>query len=189
VPIPERPVLFIKPSTTIAGPYDDTVVPLGATKLDWEVELGVVIGSVARNVRPDQAMSVIAGFTIVDDITERGWIAESGQLTDGKCADGMTPIGPWLVTQDEVPDHRNLELSLDVDGVRRQVGLASDMIFPIPDLIARITARMTLLPGDIISTGTPWGIGHRCTPPIYLQAGNIVEMRISGLGQQRRLVR
>lgn len=185
---PGRPVFFFKPPSSLCGPYDAVVRPKGSTHLDWEVELAVVISTTTRYVEPEAAAERIAGFCILNDITERKWIETSGQMLDGKSADTFSPLGPWLVTPDEIQDPQNLTLELSVNGVRRQHGNTADMVFGVAELISRLSHIMTLEPGDIITTGTPAGVGMRMTPPVYLQPGDCMTLRISGLGEQRQTV-
>ena len=158
--VPKEPVLFMKATSCISGPSDPIVIPPGAAKVDWEVELGIVIGSVAKHVRPEDALSRIAGYCVVNDVSERGWQLEgTGQWIKGKSADTFGPIGPWLVTAEEVPDPQALKLWLSVNGTMRQQSSTKQMIFPVHMLVSYISKFMTLLPGDIISTGTPPGVG------------------------------
>jgi len=188
LPLPAKPLLFMKPLSTLCGPNDDIVLPAGAMQADWEAELGVVFGRPAQNVTQEDAMSYVAGFCVINDITERGWIAESGQLLNGKGADTFTPIGPWLVTSDEVPDPQNLGVHLDLNGEKWQDGNTASMIFNIRFLISHISRFMTLLPGDVLATGTPAGVGGRATPPVFLRAGDRMRLGVEGLGEQRSRV-
>ncbi|WP_142850305.1 fumarylacetoacetate hydrolase family protein [Telmatospirillum sp. J64-1] len=187
-PLPKHPILFSKPPSSICGPYDDILRPKGSEKLDWEVELAVVIGRTAANVTREASMDHVAGFCLFNDITERGWIEASGQMINGKSADTFSPLGPWLVTPDEIPDVKNLELFLEVNGERRQRGNTRTMIFDIPTLISHISGLMTLQPGDVITTGTPPGVGMRMNPPCYLQPGDKMRLGIAGLGEQSQAV-
>jgi len=187
--VPAEPVLFMKATSAICGPNDDVVIPMGSQKTDWEVELGVVIGKEARYVHKEDALSHVAGYCVVNDLSERAFQLEgTGQWVKGKSADTFGPIGPWLVTTDEVPDPQSLKLWLDVDGHRYQNGSTSTMVFGIAHLVAYVSHFMSLQPGDIISTGTPPGVGLGQKPPTYLRAGNVLMLGIEGLGQQRQLV-
>lgn len=185
---PTRPVFFAKPLSSVCGPNDSIVRPLGSTELDWEVELGIVIGATARDIGPDEAPGAIAGYCVVNDLTERGWIRQSGQLFDGKGADTFSPIGPWLVTGEEIGDPSNLALQLWLNGELRQNGSTADMIFSPAEIISRLSRITTLQPGDIITTGTPAGVGMRSVPPTYLQPGDFVRAGIDGLGFQSQSV-
>jgi 2,4-diketo-3-deoxy-L-fuconate hydrolase len=172
------------------GPNDDVIIPQGSVKTDWEVELGVVIGETARSVSVEQALDHVAGYVVVNDLSEREFQLEhGGQWVKGKSCDTFGPIGPWLVTTDEVPDPQNLGLWLEVDGHRYQNGNTRTMIFGVAQLVSYISRYMTLLPGDVISTGTPSGVGLGQKPPTYLRAGNTIELGIAGLGTQRQRVR
>lgn len=187
VKIPSEPVLFMKATSAISGPCDPIVIPIGATKVDWEVELGVVIGATAKNVSPDAALAHVAGYCVLHDVSERAFQLEgTGQWVKGKSADSFCPIGPWLVTADEVPDPQNLNLWLSVNGKVRQQSNTRSMIFPVAFLISYISRYMTLKGGDIIATGTPPGVGLGADPPCYLQKGDVVTLGIDGLGKQRQ---
>ena len=187
--LPQEPVLFMKATTAIVGPNDDIVIPQGSEKTDWEVELGVVIGDVARSVPRDEALRHVAGYVVVNDVSERAFQLEhGGQWVKGKSCDSFGPVGPWLVTRDEVRDPQSLALWLDVNGERRQQGNTKTMIFDVAHLVSYISRYMTLMPGDIISTGTPPGVGMGQKPPVYLRAGDVVDLGIAGLGQQRQHV-
>lgn len=187
--IPAEPVLFSKTPNSICGPNDDVVKPAGSTKLDWEVELAFVIGKTAYQVSEARAHEHLAGYCICNDVSERAWQLEgTGQWIKGKCAPTFAPLGPWLVTPDEVPDAQDLDMFLDVDGVRRQSGSTRTMIFPVPFLIAYISRFMELLPGDVVITGTPPGVGMGRKPPVYLEAGQDMHLGISRLGEQRQTV-
>ena len=187
--LPQEPVLFMKATTAIVGPNDDIVIPRGSEKTDWEVELGVVIGDVARAVTRVEALRHVAGYIVVNDVSERAFQLEhGGQWVKGKSCDSFGPIGPWLVTRDEVKDPQSLALWLDVNGERRQRGNTNTMIFDVAYLVSYISRYMTLMPGDIISTGTPPGVGMGQKPPVYLRAGDVVDLGIAGLGQQRQHV-
>jgi 2,4-diketo-3-deoxy-L-fuconate hydrolase len=189
LPVPEQPVLFMKATSAIVGPNDDVVIPHGSTKTDWEVELGVVIGDTARDVPRESALEYVAGYTVVNDVSERAFQLEhGGQWVKGKSCDTFAPLGPWLVTRDEVPDPQNLELSLEVNGHRYQNGNTRTMVFDVSTLVSYISRYMTLAPGDVISTGTPPGVGMGQKPPVYLRAGDVMELGISGLGRQRQHV-
>jgi len=189
-PIPEQPILFMKATSALMGPNDDVVIPQGSVKTDWEVELGVVIGETARSVSVEQALDHVAGYVVVNDLSEREFQLEhGGQWVKGKSCDTFGPIGPWLVTADEVPDPQNLNLWLEVDGHRYQNGNTRTMIFDVAQLVSYISRYMTLLPGDVISTGTPSGVGLGQKPPTYLRPGNTIELGIDGLGTQRQHVR
>jgi 2-keto-4-pentenoate hydratase/2-oxohepta-3-ene-1,7-dioic acid hydratase in catechol pathway len=186
LPEPKEPIIFLKPTSAVTGPQDPIEMPRGAEKVDWEVELGVVIGTVAKNVTREQALSHVAGYCVVNDVSERAWQMErGGQWDKGKAADTFAPIGPWLVTRDEVPDPQNLPLWLEVDGVRRQDGNTADMIFGVAELVSYVSGFMSLQPGDVIATGTPAGVGMGFKPPVYLRAGQQVRVGVQGLGEQR----
>jgi 2-keto-4-pentenoate hydratase/2-oxohepta-3-ene-1,7-dioic acid hydratase in catechol pathway len=187
--LPEEPVVFMKATSAICGPDDNIMIPRNARKVDWEVELSVVVGREARYVSEENALAHVAGYCVVNDVSERTFQLEgTGQWVKGKSADTFGPIGPWLVTTDEVPNAQNLRLWLDVDGHRYQNGSTNTMIFGVPYLISYLSRFMSLQPGDIISTGTPPGVGLGQKPPVYLRAGNIVTLGIERLGQQRHLV-
>lgn len=188
LPQPQHPILFLKPPSSIAGPNDDVLLPSDAQKADWEIELGVVISRRARKVRPDDAMDYVAGYCVLNDITERGRFAKTSQFVDGKSADTFTPIGPYLVTKDEVADHRNLGIFFDLNGERYQDGNTGSMIFGVETLLSHISNLMTLMPGDILATGTPSGVGARATPPRFLRVGDQLSASIEGLGQQNARV-
>lgn len=183
---PDEPILFMKATTAIVGPNDATEIPRTSSKTDWEVELGVVIGKKAKYVSEADALDHVAGYCVVNDVSERSFQSErGGQWTKGKSHDTFGPIGPWLVTRDEVPDPQNLDLWLEVDGVRRQTGNTSNMIFPVSFLVHYISQFMTLMPGDIIATGTPPGVGMGIKPePVFLKPGQTVRLGIDGLGEQ-----
>ncbi|MET3926040.1 fumarylacetoacetate hydrolase family protein [Devosia sp. 2618] len=186
---PEEPILFMKATTAINGPNDDVEIPRGSKKADWEVELGVVIGSRAKYVSEADALAHVAGYCLINDVSERAFQSErGGQWTKGKSHDTFGPIGPWLVTRDEVADPQNLGLWLDVDGVRRQTGNTNTMIFTVAHLVSYISQFMTLEPGDVIATGTPPGVGMGIKPePIFLREGQVITLGIDGLGSQRQL--
>jgi ureidoglycolate lyase len=185
---PEEPILFMKATSAIVGPNDDVEIPRGSLKADWEVELGIVIGTRAKYVSEDKALDHVAGYCVVNDVSERAFQSErGGQWTKGKSHDTFGPIGPYLVTRDEVPDPQNLKLWLDVDGVRRQTGTTANMIFGVRHLVSYISQFMTLEPGDIIATGTPPGVGLGIKPePVFLKAGQVMTLGIEGLGDQRQ---
>lgn len=187
MPIPEEPVLFMKATSAIAGPDDPVVIPRGAIKMDWEVELGLVIGKPAKYTDESEALSHVAGYCVINDVSEREHQLErSGQWVKGKSADGFGPIGPWLVSPDEVPDPQNLHLWLEVNDERRQEGTTATMIFGVAHLVSYISRFMSLQSGDVISTGTPPGVGHGRKPPVYLKPGDVMRLGIDGLGVQRQ---
>jgi 2-keto-4-pentenoate hydratase/2-oxohepta-3-ene-1,7-dioic acid hydratase in catechol pathway len=187
--VPVEPVVFMKATSSIIGPYDDVLIPRGSQKTDWEVELGVVIGREARYVSEDDAMSYVAGYTVVNDISERGFQLEgTGQWVKGKSADTFGPIGPWLVTPDEVPDPQNLAMFLEVDGHRYQNGSTATMVYGVRFLVSYLTRFMSLQPGDIISTGTPSGVGMGQKPQKFLRPGNVMRLGVEGLGEQTQHV-
>lgn len=188
--VPPEPILFMKATTAIMGPDDDVVLPKGSTKSDWEVELGVVIGSRASYVDEKDAMAHVAGYCTVNDLSERAFqIERHGQWVKGKSADTFGPIGPWLVTADEVPDPQNLAMFCDVNGRRFQNGSTKTMVYGVRFLVSYISQFMTLLPGDVISTGTPPGVGMGQKPPVFLKAGDEIHLGVQGLGEQRQKVR
>ena len=182
--------MFIKTRTCIVGPYDDIVIPKGSEKTDWEVELGVVIGSRASYVSEKDALAHVAGYCVVNDVSERAYQKErgGGQWTKGKGCPTFGPIGPWLVTADEIADPQKLSMWLDVDGERMQSGSTATMIFGVRALVAHLSQFMILEPGDIITTGTPPGVGDSKKPPRYLKAGDTVSLGVDGLGQQAQRV-
>jgi len=189
LPIPQEPVVFMKATSAICGPYDDVIIPRNSTRTDWEVELGVVIGREARYVTPAQATAHIAGYCVVNDVSERAFQLErGGQWVKGKSCDHFGPIGPWLVTPDEIPDPAALRIWLEVDGHRYQDGSTAMMIFRPPDLISYLSQFMSLQPGDIIATGTPPGVGLGQKPPVFLRPGQRMRLGIEGLGEQRQNV-
>lgn len=184
MPIPEEPVVFTKADTSICGPNDDVIMPLGSEKLDWEVELGIIIGKTAHYVTEADAISHIAGYCVVNDISERAFQLEStGQWVKGKSHDTFCPVGPELTTRDEIPDPQDLDLWLTVDGERVQTGTTSLMIFSVAHIISYLSRYMTLRPGDLVITGTPPGVGAGFKPPRYLSCGQVMSLRISGLGE------
>lgn len=183
--IPAEPVLFMKATTAINGPFDPIVLPRGSTHTDWEAELGVVIGKTARYVEESKALEHVAGYVSFHDVSERDFQKNRGGSWDkGKGCDTFAPIGPWLVTRDEVPDPQALRVWCEVNGIRRQDGNTRDMIFPVAYLVSYISQFMTLLPGDVICTGTPAGVGMGMKPPQYLSAGDVVRIGVEGLGEQ-----
>ncbi len=187
MPIPEEPVLFMKATSAIAGPDDPVAIPRRATKTDWEVELGLVIGKPAKYADEAEALSHVAGYCVINDVSEREHQLErSGQWVKGKSADGFGPIGPWLVTPDEVSDPQDLNLWLEVNGQRFQDGTTATMIFGVAHLVSYVSRFMSLQSGDVISTGTPPGVGHGRKPPVYLKPGDVVHLGIDGLGVQRQ---
>jgi 2,4-diketo-3-deoxy-L-fuconate hydrolase len=187
--VPAEPVLFMKATSAICGPNDDVIIPRGATKSDWEVELGVVIGKEAKYLSQEDALSYVAGYCVVNDLSERAFQLEgTGQWVKGKSADTFGPIGPWLVTADEVPDPQNLDMWLEVDGHRYQSGNTRTMVFGVAYLVSYLSRFMSLQPGDIISTGTPPGVGLGQKPPVYLRPGNTINLGVERLGQQRQRV-
>jgi len=187
--MPLEPILFMKATSAVCGPNDNIIIPRGSKKTDWEVELGVVIGKPAKYVTEADALSHVAGYCVVNDVSERAFQLEgTGQWVKGKSADSFGPIGPWMVTADEVPDPQNLGLWLEVNGRRYQKGSTSKMVFGVSYLVSFISRFMSLQPGDIISTGTPPGIGMGQTPPVYLQPGDRVRLGVDGLGEQRLFV-
>jgi 2,4-diketo-3-deoxy-L-fuconate hydrolase len=186
-PVPEQPVLFMKATTAIGGANDAIVIPRGSVKTDWEVELGVIIGEVTRDVSIDDALDYVAGYAVINDVSEREFQLEhGGQWVKGKSCDTFGPIGPWLVTKDDVPNPQNLSLWLEVNGHRYQNGNTRTMVFGVAHLVSYISRYMTLMPGDVISTGTPAGVGLGLHPPTYLKPGDVIELGIEGLGQQRQ---
>jgi len=190
-PIPEYPVVFFKAPSCIVGANDDTVVPRDSTKLDWEVELGVVIGRTARYVDKKDGLRYVAGYCVVNDVSEREFQLKrsASQWSKGKGCDTFGPIGPWLVTSDEIKDPQNLDMWLDVNGERRQTGNTRTMIFGVAELVADVSKYMTLLPGDVITTGTPPGVAMGMKPePKWLKPGDVVTLGIKGLGEQRQKV-
>lgn len=188
-PIPQEPMIFMKAASCISGPNDDVPIPRGSTKMDWEIELGIVVGTRARYIERSDAIAHVAGYVIVNDISERfDQIERGGTWDKGKGHDGFGPIGPWLVTTDELDEAQGLAMTLDVSGVRRQNGNTAAMIFDVPSIVAYVSRFMTLEPGDIITTGTPAGVGLGMKPPLYLQIGDEMHLQIAGLGEQRHRV-
>jgi 2,4-diketo-3-deoxy-L-fuconate hydrolase len=188
-PIPKEPILFMKATTSVNGPNDDVMLPKGSQKSDWEVELGVVIGSVTRYVSAHDSLKHIAGYCIVNDVSEREFqIERGGQWTKGKSADTFCPIGPWLVTADEVPDPGKLDLFCEVNGKKMQNGTTANLIFHVAHIVSYVSHFMTLLPGDVIPTGTPAGVGLGMKPPVFLKPGDTMRLGITGLGEQHQKV-
>lgn len=188
--IPEHPILFFKANSAVVGAFDDVVMPRGSTHTDWEVELGVVIGKTAKYVTKEDALDHVAGYCVVNDVSERHFQTQlTGQWTKGKSCDTFGPTGPYLVTRDEIPDPQNLSMSLDVNGNRMQTGTTATMIFTVAEIIEHLSGLMTLHPGDVITTGTPPGVGMGMKPPVYLKVGDVMEVEIEGLGRQRQEVK
>jgi 2-keto-4-pentenoate hydratase/2-oxohepta-3-ene-1,7-dioic acid hydratase in catechol pathway len=188
--IPSEPIFFMKAPSSICGPNDDVMIPKGSQKTDYEVELGIVIGSLARYISKSEARSHVAGYCVVNDVSEREFqIERGGQWTKGKSADTFCPIGPWLVTADEVPDPGKLALWTEVNGERRQNSNTADLIFGVDEIVSYVSQFMTLLPGDVIPTGTPSGVGMGFKPPKFLKPGDRMRLSVEGLGEQnQRLV-
>jgi len=185
--VPPEPIIFMKASSAIVGPNDDVVIPRGSEKTDWEVELGVVIGKTAKYVSEEDALDYVAGYCLTNDVSERAFQAErSGQWTKGKSCDTFGPIGPWLVTKDEIPDPQNLGMWLTVNGEKMQDGSSKTMVYGVKFLVSYLSQFMSLHPGDVISTGTPPGVGLGMKPPRFLKAGDVVELGIEGLGSQKQ---
>ena len=185
--VPAEPIIFMKASSAICGPNDDIIIPRGAEKVDWEVELGLVIGKQAKYVSEDEALDYLSGYCVLNDVSEREYqLHRSGQWTKGKSCDTFGPVGPWLVTTDEIPDPQNLNLWLEVNGERMQTGSTNTMVFNVAFIISYLSKFMTLHPGDIIATGTPPGIGNGFKPPRFVKAGDEIQLGIEGLGQQQQ---
>ena len=185
--IPTEPIIFLKASTSLTGPNDAVEKPRGSTKLDWEVEIAAIIGTRAKYVSEADALNYVAGYCVCNDVSERNFQAERlGQWTKGKSHDTFGPVGPWLATKDEIKDVQNLSMWLDVNGQRRQTGSTKTMIFTMAKCISYVSQFMTLLPGDIITTGTPPGVGLGMKPPTFLNVGDVVTLGIEGLGEQRQ---
>ncbi len=185
--IPSEPIFFLKANTALSGPADPVEKPRGSTKLDWEVEIAVIIGSRAKYVSEADALNHVAGYCICNDVSERNFqIERLGQWTKGKSHDTFGPLGPWLVTKDEIPNPQSLSMWLDVNGKRKQTGSTSTMIFSIAKCVSYVSQFMTLLPGDVLTTGTPPGVGTGMKPPQYLNVGDVVTLGIEGLGEQRQ---
>lgn len=188
MPIPEHPIMFMK-VCPVTGPNDPIMIPKDSVKTDWEVELGVVIGQTAQHITEADALDHVAGYCVVNDVSERDFqINFGGQWVKGKSCDSFAPVGPWLVTRDEVPDAQNLALSLEVNGVTKQSGNTSTMIFPVDKIVSFVSRFITLQPGDLIITGTPPGVGMGRKPEEYLKPGDVVTARIAGLGEMRQNV-
>jgi 2-keto-4-pentenoate hydratase/2-oxohepta-3-ene-1,7-dioic acid hydratase in catechol pathway len=186
-PIPSEPIFFMKASTSLSGPNDPVEKPRGSTKLDWEVEIAAIIGTRAKYVSEADALNHIAGYCVCNDVSERNFQTERlGQWTKGKSHDTFGPLGPWLATKDEIKDVQNLSMWLDVNGERRQTGSTKTMIFSMAQCISYVSQFMTLLPGDVVTTGTPPGVGMGMKPPIFLNVGDVVTLGIEGLGEQRQ---
>jgi len=189
LPIPSEPIVFMKATTCISGPNDDVIQPRRSTRLDWEVELGIVIGSKAQYVEEKEALDRVAGYCVVNDVSERAFQHGTSQWDKGKSFDSAGPIGPWLVTTDEIRDPQTLDMWLDVNGKRMQSGNTRTMIFSCAQIVSHVSQYMTLLPGDIITTGTPPGVGHGIKPsPVYLKPGDVMTLGIRGLGEQKQKV-
>ena len=189
LPIPSEPIVFLKATSCINGPNDDVVQPKNSTKLDWEIELGIVVGTQARYVSESEALGHVAGYCIVNDVSERSFQMATTQWDKGKGFDTSGPIGPWLVTTDEITDPQVLDMRLDVNGKRMQSGNTRTMVFDCAKIISHVSHYMTLLPGDIICTGTPPGVGLGVKPnPVFLQPGDVMTLRIQGLGEQKQKV-
>lgn len=187
MPIPKEPIVFMKATSSLSGPHDPVMLPRGAKKGDWEVELGVVIGTLARSVSEKDALQHVAGYCVVNDVSEREYQLERGTQWDkGKGCDTFGPVGPWLVTRDEVPNPQRLELWLDLNGTRVQSGNTRTMIFSVAKIISYVSRFMTLMPGDILTTGTPPGVGMGMKPPRFLKRGDQMVLGIDGLGEQRQ---
>jgi len=188
--VPQEPILFMKATSAIVGPNDDVLIPRGSEKTDWEVELGVVIGKTARYINEADALTHVAGYCVINDVSERAFqIERGGQWTKGKSADTFGPIGPWLVTADEVADPQNLAMWLDINGTRMQSGSTATMVFGVAHIVAYLSQFMSLQPGDVISTGTPPGVGMGQKPqPVYLKTGDRISLGIDGLGEQHQNV-
>lgn len=187
--VPDEPIIFLKAPSALSGPDDAIIQPPHSTRLDWEVELGVVIGTTARHVHAADALDFVAGYCVVNDVSERAFQMQSSQWDKGKGCDTFGPVGPFLVTKDEVPDPQNLAMRLEVNGRRMQSGNTRTMIFGVREIVAYCSRYMTLLPGDIIATGTPPGVGMGMKPePVWLRPGDVVELEIAGLGRQRQQV-
>jgi 2-keto-4-pentenoate hydratase/2-oxohepta-3-ene-1,7-dioic acid hydratase in catechol pathway len=189
-PVPKEPIVFLKSLNTLAGPDDEVSIPPDSRKSDWEVELAIIIGSTAKRVTAEAALDHVAGYAICNDLSEREWQMERGGLWDkGKSADGYGPVGPWLVTADEVPDPQDLAMWCELDGKRMQDGSTRTMIFDVRTIVSYVSNFITLHPGDIITTGTPPGVGMGMKPPVYLRPGQVLRLGISGLGvQTQRMV-
>ncbi|HIE75732.1 MAG TPA: FAA hydrolase family protein [Gammaproteobacteria bacterium] len=189
MPIPSEPIVFMKTTSAISGPNDNIELIRGSVKTDWEVELGIVIGAHTKYVSQENALDHVAGYCVVNDVSERQWqLEQGGQWIKGKSGDTYGPIGPWLVTRDEVPDPQNLDMWLEVNDKRHQDGNTRTMIFPVSQIVSYLSQCMSLQAGDIIATGTPPGVGHGMNPPVYLQSGDVVRLSVEGLGLQQQQV-
>lgn len=187
--IPDEPVVFTKAPSCVSGPHDDIVIPAGSTKLDWETELALIISRPCWQVRKEDALDHVAGYMVCNDVSERAWQIEgTGQWTKGKSAPTFGPLGPWLVTRDEIPDPQVLDLYLDVNGERRQTGNTATMIFSVAEIVSYLSTLMRLEPGDVVTTGTPPGVGMGMKPPVFLKPGDVVTLGVTGLGEQRQTV-
>lgn len=190
LPLPAEPLVFNKAITSLSGANDAIAMPPGSEQTDWEIELAIVIGSTARSVPQEHALRHVAGYCLANDLSERHWQNHrNGQLTKGKSFDGFGPVGPWLATADEIPDPQNLAMELTVNGARKQAGNTSDMVFSVAQIVSYISHFMTLLPGDVILSGTPAGVGIGMAPPQFLKKGDVVHLRMDGLGTQTQEVR
>lgn len=189
LPIPAEPIIFMKANSCVTGPNDDIIIPRGSEKTDWEVELGIVIGSECAYIEKEDALNHVAGYVLINDVSERAYQMEKGGTWDkGKSCDSFGPIGPWFLSKDEIGDVQNLSMWLDVNGVRRQTGNTSTMIFDVPTIVSYVSQFMRLFPGDVITTGTPPGVGMGIKPaPVFLKAGDVVTLGIERLGQQRQV--
>ncbi len=189
MPIPKEPIVFMKATSCIQGPNDPVMLPKGSVKSDWEVELGVVIGSLARHVSQKEALNFVAGYCTINDVSEREFQLERGSQWDkGKGCDTFGPLGPWLVTRDDIPNPQKLGMWLDLNGKRVQTGNTKTMIFSVAKIVSHLSQYMTLMPGDVITTGTPPGVGLGMKPPLYLKKGDVMTLGIEGLGEQRQVV-
>ena len=189
-PVPKHPIVFMKATSAINGPFDDVVLPLGSKHTDWEIELGVVIGERTKYVGAEEALDYVAGYCVVNDVSERFYQTKlNGQWTKGKSCDTFGPLGPWLVTADEIPDPQNLAMAMDVNGERMQTGNTNDMIFTVREIIAHLSSLMTLHPGDVIASGTPSGVGSGKKPEaIFLRVGDRMVGSVEGLGEQEQII-
>ncbi len=189
MPIPTEQIVFMKTTSSISGPYDEIELIRGSVKTDWEVELGIVVGKHTKYVSEENALDHVAGYCVVNDVSERQWqLEQGGQWIKGKSGDSYGPIGPWFVTRDEIPDPQNLDLWLEVNDKRHQDGNTRTMIFPVSTIISYLSQCMSLQPGDVIATGTPPGVGQGMKPPVYLRAGDRLRLGVEGLGIQQQTV-